>query len=170
MSVNLAKAFSEMRKYPDARTDRKVLKLIAEHTDDKGVSSVTRDTISNHLCILPIHVTVAVQRLVCKGILRVRNESSEKETYTIAPKYLRKNRTEEQPDPAAPATPVSVNLAASIQRLALAYINVIVAAQADDAKRYDTLAQQLNTIAAECLAEAAAAWETETQINERRGK
>lgn len=107
--VNLDKAFANIRNYPDARTDRKVFKIIAEKANDEGVVRFTThmskllyrvlgdDDISNS-----DGISNSLYRLVRKGIIKGASYAFDNFHYphgtvTIDPDYMLHTATTPEP-------------------------------------------------------------------------
>lgn len=141
-NVNLTKALADIRQYPGARTDRKVFKVIAEYSDGKGDFSSLKSPIADIIGASTPAVCISMERLERHGLLKSRHYDTPYRlyiTYTVAPAYML--------TPTAEDTHGSVDLAASVQRVTIAYINAVSAVAAVYAKEYGNLAEQLENTA-----------------------
>lgn len=149
--VDMDKALTELKKSdkPSAKTDMQIFQCMANQANQDGTVDMRTSGIADTVGVRLSTVVTSAHRLEKQGFIKIGKESTPeghgnilpRNVYTIAPKYLRKNTTENV------AAPVSANLAASIQRAALAYINARFAVQAIYMERFDKLAEQLNNLA-----------------------
>lgn len=145
-NVNLDKALADIRQWPGARTDREVFKIIAEYANDKGVCTRSETEIADIVGMARGAVFTSVNRLAIHGLISLEREDALDYyivTYTIAPAYL----LHTDGDTKSKDAHGNVDIAASVQRVTIAYINVADAVDAY-AKQCDKLAEQLEQAAA----------------------
>lgn len=146
-TVNLDKALADIRQWPGARTDRKVFKIIAEYANDEGASTITETQIAGIIGTPRPAVVTSANRLALHGLISLEREDTPDYymvTYTIAPAYL----LHTDGDTKSKDAHGNVDIAASVQRVTIAYINAADAVIDAYAKQCDKLAEQLEQAAA----------------------